>query len=186
MVHNNNVLVSVDETSGSSSKSLCAKVPVTLTLDVIVGEGLWGFIDTFSAPRSPEFAPVRSLTLNSSQKLNGKPKPISAEVLHAFFSALTSQNPQCHDLVSLSIRNISLESTLSDVASAVESLPCLREVQLQSNSLHDKDVEKLVMHSIANKSLKKIIISEQDLSSEMRGKLTTFVMETRPDISLQV
>lgn len=186
MVHNNNVLVSVDEAGGASLKSSRAKAPVTLTLDVIVGEGLWGFIDTFSAPRTPEFAPVSSLALNCSQKLNGKPKPVSTEVLHAFFSALTLKNPQCHDLVSLSICNISLENTLSDVANAVESLPSLREVQLQSNSLQDKDIEKLVMHSLTNKSLKKITISEQAISSEMRGKLTSFVMKTRPDVSFQV
>ena len=116
--------------------------PVDMTLEVVVGEGLWAFIDLFGAPRQSTNPPVRTLTLDARETgSGGAPIIISPDVLNAFMAMLVTQNSQGMEVVEFNIQNVVLKDVVKSLGHAVQHMCNLKSVELFSNGLNDKGVE---------------------------------------------
>ena len=130
----------------SSSPHTYIGNPVDITLQVVIAEGLWSFIDVFGAPRLPTNPPVRSLTLDARQTgPGGTAIHLSPDVLNAFFSMLYAPNSQGMELVKLVVQNIVLKGAATALGHAVEKMCNLRQVELFSNGMDDKAVEVRIL-----------------------------------------
>jgi hypothetical protein len=120
--------------------------PVDITLEIVVAEGLWPFIDLFGAPRLVSNPPVRCLTLDARKTdPGGSPIKLTPEVLNAFMQMLIGQNSQGLEIVKFSVQNIVLTDVSHSLGQAVEHMCNLTDVDLFSNRMGDKDVEVKTM-----------------------------------------
>mmetsp|Transcript_3828 Transcript_3828/g.5955 ORF Transcript_3828/g.5955 Transcript_3828/m.5955 type:complete len:223 (-) Transcript_3828:94-762(-) len=160
-------------------------VPVDIILEVVLGEGLWPFIDSFGSERQPSTPPVKCLTLDAKETgPGGRAINLSSDVLNPFFNMLVLPSSQGMEVVKLTVQNISLKEVSTSLGEAVERMQCLNEVELFSNAMDDKQITHFVTRCLENKALTKVTVSGQALSSHCRDKLERMAENKRPDIQI--